>query len=182
MTGYKLLLATTLLSTPPTSCSESVTWQADLAAELRFVAVQWEILDPRDTKFALSDPDTFHAELANLQSWNQKLLRAPWLGELSRFPDMQTVSETILANRVFHGEVSDRMDLNRLQREELRNVLYETDELHEVWEALRDALCEHYGVTYRRQALQRLRELLGDDAFYRGQMPPGMPTWRFTRI
>jgi hypothetical protein len=182
MTGYKFLLATTLLSAPADSTSDIVQWQAELAADLRYVAVKWEILDHRDAAHALRDPETFRTELATLQDWNQKLLRAPWLGECSRFPDMQTVNDTILANRIFHGEVTDRMDLNRYHRDELRNILKETDDLFEVWDALRDALSEHYGVTYRRQALERLRELLGDDAFYRGQLPPGLPTWRFTRI
>ena len=55
----------------------------------------------------------------------------------------------------------------------------ETDRLYRVWDAVRDARCEFYYVTVRRQALKRLKEMVGDEAFAEVDLPPHVPGWRF---
>jgi hypothetical protein len=35
-------------------------------------------------------------------------------------------------------------------------------------------------VTVRRQALKKLKEMIGDDAYTLGELPPYVPVWRFT--
>jgi len=55
----------------------------------------------------------------------------------------------------------------------------EADGLHDRWDALRDAGYTSYGDHYRRARLGRLRELLGDEAYFAGWMPPPVPLWRF---
>jgi hypothetical protein len=37
-------------------------------------------------------------------------------------------------------------------------------------------------VTVRRQALKKLREMIGENAYYYGQMPPSVPVWRFREV
>jgi hypothetical protein len=37
-------------------------------------------------------------------------------------------------------------------------------------------------VTVRRQALKKLRETVGEDAYWSGCLPPHVPVWRFARI
>jgi hypothetical protein len=61
-------------------------------------------------------------------------------------------------------------------------ALQETDRLYQVWDAVRDARCDYYYVTVRRQALKRLRELIGDEAYYSASFPPCVPFWRFQQI
>jgi hypothetical protein len=46
------------------------------------------------------------------------------------------------------------------------------------WDALWDALNQGNQVHWRINRLYRLRELLGDEAFYRGRMPNPTPTYR----
>ena len=58
-------------------------------------------------------------------------------------------------------------------------MLAETDRLYLVWDAVRDARCDFYYVTVRRQALKKLRDLVGDEAYATGELPPNVPTWRF---
>ena len=58
-------------------------------------------------------------------------------------------------------------------------ALAETDRLYKVWDAVRDARCDFYYVTVRRQALKRLREALGDAAYAATDLPPHVPAWRF---
>ena len=53
---------------------------------------------------------------------------------------------------------------------------------HQVWNTLRDARCSFYYVAVRRQALKQLRELVGEPAFYRAELPPPLPTWRLPRV
>jgi hypothetical protein len=61
----------------------------------------------------------------------------------------------------------------------VQSVLLETDRLYQVWDAVRDARCDYYYVNVRRQALERLRELVGDEAYYSGDLPPCVPLWHF---
>ena len=65
---------------------------------------------------------------------------------------------------------------------EVRAILQETDQLYQIWDTVRDARCEYYYVTVRRQALKRLREALGDEAYFSGRLPPHVPLWRFQQI
>jgi hypothetical protein len=183
MTAYKFLLASVLLSASPdaTPLSDAHKWQAELAPELRVIALQWQLLDPKEAKSTLASAETFWAELHALQMWNQTLLNAPWVEECGRFPQKKTVGELILANRNYKSEITDRLVLAPIHKEELESVIAETEQLFKIWDALRDAHSEHYGITYRRQALHTLRDLIGAEAFYRGQLPPALPVWRFAR-
>jgi hypothetical protein len=47
---------------------------------------------------------------------------------------------------------------------------------------VRDARCEYYYVTVRRQALKRLKDMLGEDDYYAAKLPPHVPIWRFEEI
>ncbi len=58
-------------------------------------------------------------------------------------------------------------------------VLDETKRLYRVWDAVRDSKCEFYYVTVRRQALRKLRDLVGPEAYEAGDLPPHVPVWRF---
>ena len=51
-----------------------------------------------------------------------------------------------------------------------------------MWDAVRDARCEFYYVTVRRQSLQKLRDLIGKEAYAAGELPDYVPTWRFLPI
>jgi hypothetical protein len=65
-----------------------------------------------------------------------------------------------------------------MHADELRTIVAETDWLYRIYDALRDARCEYFYVTYRRQALAQLRDLVGMEAYYSGQLPPHVPLWR----
>ena len=65
---------------------------------------------------------------------------------------------------------------------ELREAIQETDRLYQVWDTIRDARCDYYYVTVRRQALKRLRETLGPDSYYSGNLPSHVPVWLFQHV
>jgi hypothetical protein len=154
-------------------------WHDDLAPAVRLWAVDWQLLDPKETARMLTNPADFTQDLQVLQRRYHELLTAPWLQELQRFPDRKLVDQQIGFNRAYHKELTEQIELDRVRKDELREALEETDQLFRIWDALRDAQTDHYMITYRRQALAQLRELMGLEAFVGGQMPPALPIWRF---
>jgi len=107
----------------------------------------------------------------------------PPLSDCDRFPPREVACQAIQFNRAYRRSVAAR------QRWELHHwwywqeVLDETDWLYRCWDNLYTAEGgEGDDEESRRQSLRRLRELLGDDAYYGGRMPPAAPFWRFTWI
>jgi hypothetical protein len=145
-------------------------------------AVQWEILDPREVRYILSRPEDFTADLNLLRRRYQDLADAPGLHDCCRFPDRETVNELLSFNRAYRQHLGVRQPVELPHWWELRAALQETDRLYDIWDTLRDARCEYYYVTFRRQALKKLRGMVGEDAYYAGQLPPYVPLWRFETI
>jgi hypothetical protein len=103
----------------------------------------------------------------------------PTLSEALRLPDRQTATELIQFNRAFRKTLESRRQLETDRTEAWLEVIQETDRLYSVWDAVRDAQCDFYYVTVRRHALRKLKEHVGEDAFAKADLPPGVPTWRF---
>ena len=89
------------------------------------------------------------------------------------------VNEFLAYNRAYRQHMDLRQPLELVHACEFRLALQETDRLYLIWDKVRDARCPYYYVTVRRQALKQLRELVGDDAYYSGNLPPCVPLWRF---
>ena len=94
----------------------------------------------------------------------QDLADAPLLEDCQRFPDRATVNDLLAFNRAYRRHIDVRQPVELARWWELRTILQETEQLYQVWDTVRDARCEYYYVTVRRQALKRLREMLGNDA------------------
>jgi hypothetical protein len=149
-----------------------------LRLPLQAMAVRWEILDPREARFILARPEDFAADLALLRHRFQDLADAPLLADSQRFPDRATVNDLLAFNRAYRQHVDMRQPVELVHWWELRTALQETDYLYEVWDKVRDARCDYYYVTVRRLALKQLRDLVGEDAYYAGTLPPCVPIWR----
>jgi hypothetical protein len=181
MSASEFALAFVLLTAPPGPP------EADPAADqwptiqkaVHNLAVEWEILDKNETKFIFTRPDEFGKDLNILRRRYQELRGVPGAADCDRFPDRQTVGEMIKFNRAYRKSLESRLQLETDRAEEIRSAIKETDRLYHVWDAVRDARCEYYYVTVRRQALKKLRELIGEDAYTAGELPPNVPTWRF---
>jgi hypothetical protein len=176
-------LAVALLNAPPGSIAlaDPPAWHAEVGGRVRLLALDWQLLDSRELSYLLADPHEFAKDLKTLQERRRELRNAPLLEECARFPPPRLIEQLIAVNRGFHVELDDRLALDRIHAEELRAALDDTEQLFRIWDTLRDAVSNHYCVNYRRQALDRLRDLLGPQAFYRGDMPPSLPIWRFPR-
>jgi hypothetical protein len=152
-----------------------------LAPALQALALQWEILDPREVPYVLAQPGHWADDLTLLRRRYQDLRGAPPLSDRMRFPEREVVSDMIAFNRAYRQNLDRRLAVETVRAWELEEAARETDYLYRVWDLVRDARCDYYEVTVRRQALQRLRDLVGAEAYY-GGLPPYVPLWRFQTI
>jgi hypothetical protein len=184
MSAGDLLLAAMLLTAPPGTPEPmpmSERWN-QVRDAVHKIAVDWEILDPRETRYILARPDDFSADINLLRRRYQELNGSPKVADSFRFPERAAVNDLVRFNRAFRKHLDQRHELETDRSEELRTVMRETDRLYQVWDAVRDARCEFYYVTVRRQALKKLQDMLGDEAYQAGTLPPNVPTWRFNEM
>jgi len=184
MSGFEYLLAVALLTGAP-DAPEAVgapELYAKVRPVLQQVAIQWEILDPREVRYVLVHDEDFFNDLNLLRRRYQELAGAPALNDCWRFPDRNTINELLSLNRNYRQRMDLRQPLELSRSGELRAAVQETDQLYQVWDTLRDARCEYYYVTVRRQALKKLRESIGDERYFTGTLPPCVPLWRFQPV
>jgi hypothetical protein len=180
MSAVQLVLAVALLTAPPDAptSGEDTELLNNVCPAVQQLALQLEILDPREVKYILNRPEDYASDLKLLRARYHDLASAPLANDAYRFPDRNSVNELLTFNRAFRQNLDARQAVETVRQWELREALQETDRLYKIWDALRDARCGYYYVTVRRQALKQLREMIGDQAYYAGVMPPYVPTWR----
>jgi hypothetical protein len=184
MSTGDLLLAAILLTTSPGIPEQpppAEQWPG-IREAVHKLAIDWEILDPREIRYILARPEDFCSDINLLRRRYQELMDAPRVADSYRFPDRTAVNELVRFNRAFRKHLDQRHELEMDRSEALRTVMQETDRLYQIWDAVRDARCEFYYVTVRRQALKKLVSLIGDEAYLRGELPPNVPTWRFNEM
>ncbi|MFO0808164.1 MAG: hypothetical protein U0746_06040 [Gemmataceae bacterium] len=181
MSPWAYLLAAGLLTTPPDVPEPTIDadeWPAVQEA-LQSLAVEWEILDERERRYVLARVEDYENDLNLLRRRYQELKDAPRLSDCHRFPERGTVNELLAFNRSYRRYLDGRQNVEQDRCFQLRIALRETDFLYQVWDSVRDARCEYYYITVRRQALKRLRCMVGPEAYLNGDLPPYVPVWRF---
>jgi hypothetical protein len=180
MVALQVAVAVVWLTTPADAfeVNDVHRYHAHLAGPIRSLALQWEVLDPRETGHLLARAEDFKDDLRTLQERFAELRTAPPISEAQRFPGRELVSDMMAFNRAYHENLTKRLEMDAVHAEELRSTLLETDQLHRVWNTVHEINCPYYYITYRRQALRQLRELVGDESFYSGSLPPHVPIWR----
>jgi hypothetical protein len=184
MVGFDYLLVVTLLTGSPQTPELTALppLRGNLRPVLQSMCIQWEILDPREVRYILARPEDFLSDLNLLRRRYRDLLDAPPLFDCLRFPNREAVNDMLAFNRAYRQNLSIRQPVELSRWWELRAALQETDHLYQIWDTVRDARCDYYYVTVRRQALKKLRSLVGDEAYYFGRLPPYVPLWRFQEI
>lgn len=158
---------------PPAHLAES----EDMRGALRALAIDAEILDLREAGHVLTRPEDFGNDLALLRNRWSVLWDAPPLIDNERFPCRYTLTCQLALNRELHRHVDAQAHGDRR-----RLVLDELDQAYVQLDTLRDARCAYYYVTVRREALKRLCDQLGPEAYYAGRLPPCVPLHRLQRV
>jgi hypothetical protein len=181
MSASDLLLAAALLTAPvgtPEQTPPEERWPVVRDA-IHKTAIEWELMDQRETRYVLANRDDFETDLNLLRKRYFELAEAPKLSECQRLPDRRIVSEMIKFNRAYRKHLEEREIWETDRTDVLQAAIRETDRLYRQWDAIRDAQCDFYYVTVRRTALKKLRDAIGPEAFSTGHMPPYVPEWRF---
>lgn len=176
-------LAVALLTAPTDAplTTQDAAALVSLRPALRSLAISCEVLDRREN-YVLKRDDEFHSDLQLVRRRFRDLFDAPPLEDCQRFPARSLVNDLLSFNRSYRQHLDNRQSLETTYAWELHEALQETDRLYLVWDTVRDARCDYYYVTVRRQALKKLREMIGDEAYYNGTLPPHVPVWRFARV
>jgi hypothetical protein len=184
MSPSELFLAVVMLSAPvgtPERTPPPEHWPLVRSALLA-VATDWEILDPRESRYVLARPEEFQTDLDFLRKRRVELADAPRLADSLRLPDRRLLDDYIQFNRAFRRHLENRMLWEPDRAVALIEVLRENERLYRLWDATRDARCEFHYVTYRRLALKKLRDGLGEAAYLAGELPPYVPHWHFSPV
>jgi hypothetical protein len=176
-----LIAAIALLTANPSYEGSQPKIPAPMRAEIKRLALKWEILDPRECRYIMQRTEESPADLNLLRRRWRELRDAPSLSDAQRFPQRFIVNDLLSANRDYQKTMTLRQMVDGSRWEENRVILGENDQLYAIWDNVRDAGCEYYYVVVRRLALKRLREQLGDEAYYSGDLPPSVPLWRFAQ-
>src|SRR5688572_4432838 len=122
MFEFKYFLAVALLSTSPADNEfpNPAQMHALVGPAIQEVALAWELLDARETRFLGHHPDDFAGDLKVLQDRNRELARAPLLEECSRFPVRTVIGEFLASNRSYRNELAARLEVDRVHAEEIR--------------------------------------------------------------
>jgi hypothetical protein len=178
------MLAVALLAAPAESLE--LTGISDRFVTVRptvqALAITWEILDPREVRYVLMRSDDFTGDLNLLRRRYEELADAPPLHDQMRFPDRALINDLLSFNRSYRQHLDNRQSMELTYWWELREMLQEVDRLYAVWDTVRDARCDYYYITVRRQALKKLKETVGEESYNSGCLPPHVPIWRFARI
>lgn len=184
MLPLEYVLAAALLSAPPdtTDPPDAAEIYAPLCPVVQQVALRWEVLDPREVRYVLTRNEDYKSDMSLLRRRHYDLVEAPPLHDCARFPARAAVTQMLSFNRAYRDNVEKHLAVDRSRAAEYQELLQEVDRLYQVWDAIRDTRCEYYYVTVRRQALKRVREAIGEPAYYNGTYPPHVPVWCFRAI
>ena len=148
-------------------------------------AIEKEIVTSSETRVYFMNEEDFAGDLSYLRLYLNELSDAPMIYEVNRFPmisdllkarDMNRDYQTYLKNQlVIEGYNSPRYNL-------YSELLAETETLYKAWDYAYTAAQTNYYLATRKKALQDLRSLIGYEDFYKGNLPPYLPLWRFWEI
>jgi hypothetical protein len=179
---YALAIAV-LTTSPPVGPSssgpEALPEHRCLMRSIRLVAERLEVLDRRERSYFLAHAKDFAADVDLLRKRWRDLASAPPIGDCAHFPGKCVAQELLAFNRAHHQYLRMRRDGEGPRAKHLDEALVEVERLYKLWDLLRDAASDCYYVTVRRQALADLRQALGEEVYFRADMPPAVPIWRF---
>jgi len=148
---------------------------------LQCVALGMELMDRRECRYWLADPAQLDYDLADMRRRFFELRDAPPLCDAIRFPPMELCRELRGWNTEYKQWLQDRARL--FPREVwIPEAIAECEELWTIWDTALDAGNPDYYVFWRRRSLKRLRELIGEQMYYSGCLPPHIPARRVFRI
>src|SRR5262249_23051696 len=110
MNILELTLAVALLTAAPDTIDlpNPGAAHAVLAPVVKWLALEWELLDPREVDY-LKNAEDFASDLKLLQSRFGELNNAPRAADANYFPSRDLVNDLLAFNRSFRDSVNNRL-------------------------------------------------------------------------
>lgn len=118
----------------------------------------------------------------------------PNVRDFERFPDVKACLAAQEFARAYKNKLTEQKSLymeSDPRRTNLENAIRETDGLQVAWCKLGwiqsyarglNSSWSPYSISGLRDQLNELRDLLGEEAYYNGEMPYPVPIWRFREV
>jgi hypothetical protein len=177
MTPWDLVLAVMMLSGTPdvTEADPTVDRWPVVSESLRAASISLGIADSGMYEFSV--PSYFQYDLYTMRRRRLELESAPPSSDSFRFPGASVAKDNREFNRKFASWLEGRQMMELDRRYFYQEVIDENDKLYTIWDQI---FWVAEGNTYaKRTSLLKLKELLGDNYYY-GDLPPAVPSWRFT--
>jgi hypothetical protein len=173
------LLALVLLNSPvDMPISEEVFRM--ILPHLRQIAIDQEILGPQEN--CLVNHRNYQDDIRLIRARVGMLKDCPSIADSYRYPPKEIIWEMKIANSKYQRFVEHRLATNPQEWWELDQILQETRLIHRLWDLAYNARSESLAMSYRREALREIRNLIGPEAYYEGYLPPCVPVWRLQPI
>lgn len=154
------LVAVSLLVTPADTPEVTPTEDFPSLREcLVTLAVEWELLDPRETTHTFTQPADFLSDLDLMRRRYAELRDAPRVVECLRYPPRWYAEEMMALNREVKRYVETIANCYPAQAGECGIWLRSLDASYHYWDLVRDAQVDYYHTTVRRRALRLLKEM-----------------------
>lgn len=157
---------------PVSSQAPPEAWQA-----LKTYSLHTEIVGPHENW--ASD---FRSELRYVRFYTRLLANAPPLAHCEWLPPSDVATEFCRFNEQYQCHLQTQQLICPHHADDTAVALREARQLYRVWDSVRRASSPNQAWAYRRRTLAQLRDMLGEPAYYRGELPPSVPVWRFRMI
>lgn len=146
--------------------------------------VNLELLDEREKRYVFNKHEELECDTTMMVSRYNSLKNAPKLQDHIRFNiSRNTINDLVRFNRSFNKYCESQIPFNLDRAGQYQAAMKECNQLYEVWDVLRDSKCEFYYIHIRRTALNRYKQLMGEEAYNNGELPEYyVPSWRFREI
>jgi hypothetical protein len=162
--------------TPPAPA----TWEHKEA--LLALGVRLEVMDRRETYF-FQIPELYEKDVDIIRNRILDLKGAPTLSDIQRYDHLSKdeINATIRLNRAYKLHLETRMAWEPDRQMILSEAIRETELCYRAWSNLAEMRTPFYFVSVRRRAALVFRDIVGEEAFQGGELPPSVPHWRFNQ-
>ncbi len=151
-----------------------------ISLAVQHIAIRWQIMDKRECNYIMKNRDDFVNDLEFLRSRYQEFKDMPLVEEcFGRFPPANQINNCLQFNRAFHKNLETRLVWEQDRAPLIRQVMDENDWAYKVWNTMRDCQNDMQYITYRRQAIQKYKDLVGKKRWDDWEIPDYVPIWRF---
>lgn len=143
-------------------------------------ATSWQSLKQVCRLLDLWDADerwgsNFNTELQWAWDAYRQLQGAPPSGDIARWPDQQYASSCMMLSNEYKDWLEAKQAGYSCYYLETYNLLVETRQRCEIWNAVYALGYDTTSLYGKRLGLKRLKELLGDEAYWAGTLPAWRP-------